>query len=241
MPDERNRSMVRDALQTSPECLDCDQLSEPMLNDAQREHVESCPRCQTERKLIRDFAAGGMEADERASIEWIASRLQKASPVPASPPGRPAGLMQRMPWLVWRPALALAGALVIAIGTGLYVQRGTEPEAPRLSEDAQPVYRSHSMELIAPSGDLDGPPGELRWQPVPQAVRYQVQLSEVDRTVLWHSEVPESRVELPFGVREKAVPGKTLMWKVTAYDAGGHPLASSTAERFRVRIRPTSR
>jgi hypothetical protein len=29
-------------------------------------------------------------------------------------------------------------------------------------------------------------------------------------------------------------PGKTLLWKVTALDASGKPIASSNAERFRV-------
>jgi hypothetical protein len=63
---------------------------------------------------------------------------------------------------------------------------------------------------------------------------------EVDRVELWQGLSKEPKVMLPAEVREKIVPGKTLLWQVTALDVNGQAVATSQVERFRIAIAETS-
>ena len=77
-------------------------------------------------------------------------------------------------------------------------------------------------------------PARLQWQPVSGAARYRVRLSEVDRQEIWSSDTVDAAIDLPPDVRARIVPGKTLVWQVTAYGASNAPIAESSAERFRL-------
>jgi hypothetical protein len=68
---------------------------------------------------------------------------------------------------------------------------------------------------------------------VPGAVTYDVALVEVDGTTLWTAKTRSSRVDLPRAVSAKLVPGKTVMWQVTAR-GDGNVLADSGLVKFRV-------
>jgi hypothetical protein len=200
----------RDALAPTPECLAIERLAEE-LTTAEREHAKVCVRCQAELALFRDVT------DEPASpaSQWVAAELQRRAGRPASRPAL-------------RAVYAVAAALIIAIGLGSWL-REPSIEMPR---DDQP-YRSASLELLAPAGDLARAPNELRWANVPHATRYQIRILEVDSTVVWSGTTTQSRAALPPDVIAQFRPGKSLQWDVRAF-RGNELLAVSETQTTRV-------
>jgi hypothetical protein len=91
-----------------------------------------------------------------------------------------------------------------------------------------------AVTLRAPIGDVADAPERLQWEPVAGAVRYHAQLAEVDRREVWSADTSGTSIAIPAPVRGQVVPGKTLVWTITAYDAAGVPIAESDRQRFRV-------
>src|SRR5262249_27034534 len=81
---------------------------------------------------------------------------------------------------------------------------------------------------------------QLRWQAAPRAAHYLVTVMEVDRTELWKSESTETSVSLPAAIRKAIVPGKTVLWQVTAVGADQRTLGSSKTMSFRLPVRAGS-
>jgi hypothetical protein len=96
------------------------------------------------------------------------------------------------------------------------------------------VFRSATVTLVAPEGDVAQAPEALRWEAVPGAASYAVTVTEVDRTEVWRAEVRAPEAPLPAAVRARVVPGKPVLWQVAAKDASGNVVATSGAQRFRV-------
>ena len=71
-------------------------------------------------------------------------------------------------------------------------------------------------------------------RPVAGAAKYQVRLLEVDRSPLWQTETMDTRADLPSIVRDRIVPGKTILCEIIALDAGVAKIADSGIVRFRV-------
>jgi hypothetical protein len=129
--------------------------------------------------------------------------------------------------------MGLAAAAVLAMVGYL----AWDPE-PRVgpSPPGELIYRTVTVQVVGPTGDVLEAPAELSWVAVDGAVRYEVQVLEVDRTILWRTTSLSERVLLPGSVVERIVPGKTLLWEVTATDGSGTSIASSGTQRFRVPI-----
>jgi hypothetical protein len=132
-----------------------------------------------------------------------------------------------------RPALALAVVLLAVVG-GYYL---INPAVPRLPTDigsSPEATRSLTVAVRAPIGDQAAVPDRLQWEAVSGAARYHVRLSEVDRREIWSNDTVDTAIDLPPDVRARIVPGKTLVWQVTAIGASNAPVAESNAERFRL-------
>jgi len=54
--------------------------------------------------------------------------------------------------------------------------------------------------------------------------------------VLWRTSSTSTRVVLPRELVAQLVPGKTVLWNVTARSATGAAIASSDTQRFRVSV-----
>lgn len=102
-------------------------------------------------------------------------------------------------------------------------------------------YRSGGIRLIAPSGDVASPPVELRWESAAGAARYEIELREVDGTVVWRGSVTDAHVELPASVTAQLVPGRSFLWQVKATTGGGTEFAESETGRFRVPVNVSPR
>ena len=205
------------ALEPTPQCIPPERLGES-LSDAEREHVASCARCQAELALFHEFQQG----EETPEGQWIATELRRRLETPSN-------VKVFAPWRRFAGVLAAAAAAVIVIGSGLWMQY----REPSIEHGNTNIYRSGRLEAIAPSGDLTETPKELRWTPVAGATSYGVRLLEVDRTPVWSAETKEARIALPASVATQCLPGKTLMWDVTAR-RGSATVATSDTQRFRV-------
>lgn len=219
------RDAWREALAATPDCIALERFGEP-LTAAEREHLATCARCQSELALYESFASDEAAPEETRAGAWVAAelhrRLDGAANVTAFEPRR------RAPRFAW----AAAAAAVFVIGTGLWMEK----REPSLGDaGVTSVYRTARLDAIAPLGDLAAAPRELRWNAVAGATVYTVEITEVDRTLLWRSETSSTRIVLPPNVVAQCAPGKTLLWDVAAR-RGSDELASSGVQQFRVAV-----
>ncbi|MFN7992799.1 MAG: hypothetical protein U0Q18_04325 [Bryobacteraceae bacterium] len=231
----KERAIWKAALQPRPDCIPIEKLAGP-LADVEAKHLATCARCQAELALQREFISSVVEPDEGAAVSWIAAELQRRAT--AETARRPSWWQRLVQLPSYRLSGALAGVLLLAGIFTVYTLRSRTGTAPRvISEDA---YRSQSVVPVSPLGDLDSTPAELRWQPVPGAVKYQVRIVEVDRREIWTAETPQTSVSIPGQVRAMIVPGKTLLWEAKALSRTSENLATSGLRKFRVKVKKTS-
>jgi hypothetical protein len=222
------RTNWKNELRATGDCIAIERLGEE-LTRKEREHLQSCARCQAEMKLWEEFRDDEARAGEDEDVQWITGKLRAAATT--------SNVIQISSWKkAFHPrSLAIAASLVLAIAIG-YVVQNREPSVDVSLTTGPSAYRSARVALITPKGDLDTAPRELRWQAISGAESYDVQVVEVDRTILWRVSARGPRVELPPAVIEQCVPGKTILWQVSAR-RNGTVLAESGLQRFRVKAR----
>ncbi|MEZ5332374.1 MAG: response regulator [Thermoanaerobaculia bacterium] len=88
-----------------------------------------------------------------------------------------------------------------------------------------------------PTGRAPGGPDTLRWESVPGAASYRVDVRGVDGRVLWEAKSDTAEVAVDPLVLS-FVPAVRYSWRVEALDAEGRPLASSP--RVWILVRPPS-
>ncbi len=247
--DAKQRQQWKAALVTSEDCLTLEELgrwTDGSFSEEEKSrassHLAGCSRCQTELTLLQEFDRATPQPQDQTAVSWIVAELKRRSSelapatedVSRSAPsstrrgsGRRSSAVRR----ISATALSLA-AMVTAVVVGLSVRTSKEPAL--ISDGVPTALRSEGVVALAPIGDLMQSPAELRWRPLSGAARYSVKLMEVDRSELWEASSEQTAVLLPAAVREKVVPGKTLLWQVTALDGAGKALANSRLERFRL-------
>lgn len=219
-------------LERTPDCIPIERFAES-LTPAEREHIAHCMRCEAEMALWQQFNADEPAADEGAVVQWVAAETRRRLKIPADD-RKPVG------WGAWigsiRPrTAALAATLLVAAAIGYVTwDRGVPPITN--PDSGARVYRSGGVQLIAPSGDVLARPAELRWEPAPGAARYEIEVREVDGTVIWRSSVAETQVAIPASVAAQIVPGRTFFWQVRATTGDGAVLAESQTGRFRMSV-----
>jgi hypothetical protein len=195
--------------------------------------------------MLRQFEAPTIQPGEQADVDWIAEQLSRKVPrlvraEPQSP--RP---WWTFSWLSdwWSPrllpSLAMAMAAVL-IGIGIGLQFWHRPGQPFVPAGGD-VLRSNAVEVLAPLGDLSRRPAEFRWQPVNGAAAYTVRLQEIDNTEIWVTKVTQASVSLPPNIQGRIIPGKTLVWQVTAESISGAVIAESGPRQFRFRAETAPR
>jgi hypothetical protein len=238
-----NRATINVALKTTPECLTPEELEK--LADGRSEnhpHLSGCARCQAQLALLKSFESSEPLPDEGAAVAWISARLERQLDQIKRPGGSMAGATSRgTPWFTkWFgtgsrrlvPVMALA---LIAVCGALFIYRPKEPDLRADAGEGPAIYRSQQVEVIAPVGDLRSAPDRLQWKAVAGAAEYKVSLMEVDEVALWTTETRDVNLTIPAATRAKILPGKPLLWRVTALDNQGRVIATSQAQRFSVR------
>ena len=230
-----NRDAMRAALTTGAKCgswVRLGALRDGMLDEPEarqlRSHLEQCPVCTAEWKLLEDFIAARPEAHERAAVESIAAEVAAHF--------RPAKENWFAKWFRMPALPQMAGALA---GLALVAILGIQWQANHQVTDLSSIVPSEQVRAgtaVVPLtiGDLGKIPTELKWNPVPAAARFEVEISEVDGTELWRNVSTAAFIPLPAAIQARILPRKTLVWEVTAFDAQGSILAHSGPARFRV-------
>lgn len=198
------------------------------LTPGEREHIAGCPRCYAEMQLWQRFNDPITAPEEADVVRWINEQVARRAGGPAGvpTPSRHFATPSRV--------LAVAATIFLALGIGyLLDNRRPSIDVPAGRDIA---YRSAGMAVVAPIGDLAAAPTRLEWTAVPGALMYDVEVLEVDRGVLWRGSTREPRVEVPAAVSAQFVPGKTILWDVTAR-RDATVLAQSGTQKFRVAVR----
>jgi hypothetical protein len=232
---------LTDALRPGPECPSIERLGRYAdgtlpREDARREqsHIVACANCQAELALMQAFATPAVRDDEAEAVKWGVSELRRREREifdgggPVQPPVRRSMWFARL-----RPVPALA-IVLLSLAGGYYFTRQAASRLPARTGPGPETTRSLAIAARSPIGDQTATPARLEWEPVGGAARYRVRLSEVDRQEIWTGETIASAIDLPEHVRARVAPGKTLVWRVTAYGASNAPIAESNDERFRV-------
>jgi len=227
------REQWHEALTPGPDCLPIERL-DAALSAVEQAHVAGCARCQTELELFRAFEADAPVAGEGLAVPWIAAETRRrlapapvARPVRTAPAAQPASTAWRLPsWAL------MAASLAVIVGGASLLMR---PSAPVAAPDTAPVYRGAQIGLTVAAGDLDAAPAEVVWNAVDGAVNYELRLLEIDGTELWRVATSSPTVSVPADARAAFLPGRTLVWRVEARDAGGRTIVSSGDVRARVR------
>lgn len=215
---------LKDALEHSEPCPPLDELL--AASERAQQHLANCPRCAADVALYREFN-GGLEplnAEESRSVDAVVARLEARPPYARNTQWWAA----LTSWKLLTPALA-AVAIIAAITLTLPTRTTVDP--PRISGEGD-VTRSARLNVVEPAATVAKSPTKLVWQGVAAAASYRVQLSEVDRTVIWSGTTVTPMVELPAAVQARAVPRKTLVWSVTALDVQGRVVAESGPQKF---------
>jgi len=228
-------------LRVGPECPSIERLGRyadgaltPEERRREDSHIATCANCQAELALLQAFASPAIRDDEAEVVRWGVEQLHRREPEIFEGGRQKAASARR--WLSLgslRPVLALA-VVLLAIGGGYYLFNPAAPALPTDVGSSPEVTRTLRIAVRGPVGDQAAAPTRLQWQPVSGASRYRVRLTEVDRHEIWSSDTLDSAIDLPLDVRARIVPGKTLVWQVSAYDTSNAPIAESNAEQFRV-------
>ena len=225
---------TRSALARTPDCVPIERLDAP-LTPSEAGHLASCGRCQSELALLSEFEDSTARAGEGAAVSWIVASLRRRG-APLSPSAA------ERPWWRWQAQwqwarLAAAAATIALVAVAGYGLWDSEP-AVRTGQNEPRVYRAGGLQAVAPIGDVAAVPRQLQWAPFGGATVFEVRILEVDRAVLWQGTTTATQIEIPTGVIAQLVPGKTVLWEVSARDAAGAVVAESGTQRLRVTASP---
>lgn len=238
-----DRDILKSTLAATPECLAPEQLEALVDGRKTHPHLAGCPRCQAELAMLKSFESGTPLPDEGAAVAWISSRLDRqldSIKHPIRSRARAAvQTLEPQSWLTrifgqggFRWALPITAVAAIAIVSALLLQ---PPKPPQLQANAggkPAIYRSQEVTVVGPAGELQQVPQQLQWQAFSGAETYKVEITEIDQTRLWAVDTRETSVEIPASIRAKMLPGKPILWQVTAVDGQGRVLGTSQIQRF---------
>ena len=236
---KNNLRMWQDAAAPTEECLPLEvleKMTEGASVDAKATaHLAGCPHCQTELSMLKSFQASVPSEEEGAAVAWIAAQLARKQnaantrqPVVKVPFWR---AMLRMPYLAGAAALAV----VLTLGVSLYRSMNVESPGQIGGSHGTSAFRSGAVHLVSPVGEQSQAPAEFRWDAVPGASSYVVELKDVASQALARATSTENTLAVTPEMRANILPGKPLTWKVTALDASGKAVADSSGGDFKVR------
>jgi hypothetical protein len=235
------RKVLTGALRPGSDCLSIEQLgryADGALSFADREtaaaHVDGCANCQAELALLHSFTTALIRDDEQAVVRSGVETLRRREPEIIGRQRRgEAKRASASPFIARRAIVSLAAVLLAVVG-GYDLFTSRAPSLPADIRTGSDVTRALAVAVVGPEGDLTTMPERFEWRSVDGAVRYRVQLMEVDRRELWSTDTANTAIDVPADVRPQIVPGKTLLWQVTAIGAANAPIARSDILRFRV-------
>jgi hypothetical protein len=238
-----NRSNLKTALAATPDCLSLEAL-ENLTEEAApaHPHVAQCPRCKAELAMLKSFESDAPLPEEGAAVAWISAQLDRRldqirgarsdSRVSSKQSGSWVGRWFGTGNLRWLAPVATAA--VLAVAGLLWLHPNKEPDLLASAGNGTAIYRSQEVEVVTLAGELAQAPKLLQWKQFQGAAEYKVAVMEVDHIALWTSRTSGISVTIPSSTRAKMLPGKPVLWQVTAFDRQGQVLATSQVQRFSV-------
>ena len=232
-----DRDLLKSSVAPTPNCLSLAELERiASAPDQHHEHASKCPRCQSEVAMLRAFESDAALPAEGAAVAWISSQLDRRLEQIKNP--RQQRRQQTRLWLgrLWsygKLRLFLPAAVVSAVAIAIVAIRPSrEPELSAHLGNGPTILRTEEIKLVRPAGEIPQAPQKLEWEAFPGVAKYKVQIMEVDESMLWTSQTTDNSVTIPASVRTIIIPGKTMLWRVTASDFQGRVIASSQIQRF---------
>jgi putative zinc finger protein len=237
------REILTAALAPGAGCLSMEQLgryADGALGADERAaaaaHIRGCLNCQAELALLQAVTSSSVRTEEADIVRDGVARLEQRATEIFGAGGVETSSRRR--WLgLGMPPVAAVAAILLVVAGSLYIRIGKAPELPRKVTSGDEVTRSLAVAVRGPVGDQVEAPRRLEWLAVDRAVRYRVRLMEVDRREVWSAATSALGVDLPSSVRASLVPGRTLLWDVTAYDGADAAIAESGPQSFRLMLR----
>ena len=224
---QRTQREWRAELQPTPDCLATDRVGAD-LTAAEQDHLAGCLLCQAELRLWETFKESRAGSDETVVQDIVADLTERQWAKLPSP--APVGVRR----LTAGPWLSVAAVVILVVGLGYALWDPQPALGPPGGDDR--ITRSADLRIVSPIGDVLRLPLTFEWIAFEGAARYDVTVREVDGTELWTGSSVQPSVDLPPELGTIIVPGKTVIWVVTAIDAAGEILATSAPQRFRVVI-----
>ena len=225
---------MRRALEQTADCPVLDELTAEPRSSAVDAHVKGCGHCQNEMAMFSEFSLAEVKPEEAGDVQWVAAKT--AAKVKAATSPAPWWKTIFAPQLIKQASFSLAALLMVASGVFYVSRTSTEPAFPGETPTAS-TLRANSIQLTEPLEDINSAPSSFQWQELTNCSDYQVIVSEVDRMQIWSSRTTKSGILIPEQLMKQVLPGKTLLWKVIAYDAAGRQLAESETRKFRVVVK----
>jgi hypothetical protein len=225
----------QNAVSMTPECPPLiELLKDAAGNGVMSQHVSRCPHCRAELAMALKMD----EPADAAAVDFIAKRLSQVNWAAAGRTGviaKPESLWSRLtrPRILAPAALCFASLLVlVAIVQVNHPPGAAGWQAPREEDIASQHPRSQQVRGIAPLGQVPTVPDLLRWEKVTSAQEYRVRLMEVDHREIWQGRVARESAALPAAAVRRILPGKRMLWDVTAFDDHGKEIANSGSLEF---------
>jgi hypothetical protein len=238
MADNNTAKIWQEAASATKDCLPVEVLERLMEKasapaDAKAAaHLSSCAHCQTELAMLKSFETAEPSANEGAAVAWIAAMLQRQQGAPADQSSVPRVSFWRSMFRV--PYLAGAAALALMLALGISLYNSDSGKGGLKGPDVGTIYRG-GIKLLSPTGDLTQAPGEFRWEAVPGAASYTVELTDVLGTPLASASSTQPVLEASPQMKAIMLAGKPIKWKVSARDSSGKVIATSNAGNFKIK------
>lgn len=222
-----NANIWQDAVSATKECPTVEVLERVMEESSSdpkaAAHVASCPHCQSEIAMLRNFESSVPNANGGAAVAWIAAHLERNQTGAAAKSQAPVVPFWRALFRV--PYMAAAAALILAIGLGIsfYISDGSK----------QPTFTTGNIGVqyrgeihLNTVGELNQAPQQLTWDAVPGAAGYSVEIRDVTNEKLWQGKSRQNSINIDPELKTRMRQGKPLKWTVTAVDGNGKELAA---------------
>jgi hypothetical protein len=234
----KTAKMWQEAVAETKECLPLEVLERMIDNDSRdakaAKHLAGCAHCQTELAMLKNFEQSTPSASEGAAVAWIAAQLERQQNDPVAQQK-----IARVPF--WRtmfrvPYLAGAAALAAVLIFGISLYHGNPDGPGKLNSGiGSGQFRSGAIHLVSPIADQNNAPQEFRWDAIPGASSYSVELKDVAGVTLASAKSSQNVLPVTPEMKANMISGKPLKWKVTARDAAGKEIANSSLEQFKVK------
>jgi hypothetical protein len=228
----------QEAAAATKDCLPLETL-EQMVDNSSHDakaaaHLAGCAHCQTELAMLKNFEQSTPSADEGAAVAWIAAQLERQQNAPVAQQK-----VARVPF--WRamfrvPYMAGAAALAAVLIFGISLYHGNSDGPGKINPGlGSGNFRSGSIHLVSPIAEQPNAPTEFRWDAVQGASSYTVELQDVAGITLATAQSSQNVLQVTPEMKANMISDKPLKWKVTAKDATGKEIASSSTEQFKIR------